>query len=353
MIAHANAVIDYYVNGPGSYWDAGTQKPLLSDDEVADRDSTANDLKKFKAQVIAAKQFADDPGSVMDSIIALIDQATRQIEDAARYSEGRNSISGLPPETIDPIDDPRVISPRALNDAALPILFEKGRRAEPLQTSESYEVSNASPVRILSRKTISVSPPPTSSLGDAPASDFSNMAARHSDAQNIRVLASRVVPGGGARNGTGSWLGIPDQSVSSSQSNLPIGLVTNKPMSQWILPPSVFGFSTRSGPLGSDLGDWPATLVGISGDRVRSPSSASDAGAPAAPSNEFRSHDRQSFRGGGNDGLSDAPGGLAGRIAAITGIQPADTDPRVLQENGFYNDGLSQPWLFRALSGRF
>src|SRR5262245_6920345 len=114
MMARANAVIDYYLNGPGSYWDAGTRKPLVNDDEFRETDTTVNDLKKFKDRVIAAKQFADDPGLVMDSIIALIDQATRHIEDAARYSEGRNSIRRLPPDTIDPIDDPRVISPRAL-----------------------------------------------------------------------------------------------------------------------------------------------------------------------------------------------------------------------------------------------
>lgn len=114
MIARADVVIDHYVNGPGSYWDAGTQKPLVSDDRLGDPDTTVNDLNKFKARVIAAKQFADDPGLVMDSIIGLIDHATQQIEEAARYNEGRNSIRRLPPDTNDPIDDPRVISPRAV-----------------------------------------------------------------------------------------------------------------------------------------------------------------------------------------------------------------------------------------------
>jgi hypothetical protein len=107
MVAHAKAVIDYYLNGPGSYWDAGTRKPLVSDDEFRETDTTVNDLKKFKDRVIAAKQFADDPGLVMDSIIALIDQATQKIEDAARYSEGRGSIRRLPPDMNDPIDDPQ------------------------------------------------------------------------------------------------------------------------------------------------------------------------------------------------------------------------------------------------------
>lgn len=115
MMASTSAVIDYYLNGPGSYWDAGTRKPLVGDDEFRDTDTTVNDLKKFKDRVVAAKQFADDPGSIMDSIIALIDQTMQQIEEAARFSEGRNSIVHPPPST----------TPGASNSAALPILFEE------------------------------------------------------------------------------------------------------------------------------------------------------------------------------------------------------------------------------------
>jgi hypothetical protein len=182
------------------------------------------------------------------------------------------------------------------------------------------------------------------------------MAARRSDAQNIRALSTRSMPGGDARNNNVSSLGIPDPSVSSSQSNLPFALLTEKPMSQRILPPSAFGFSNRSGAPGSDVTDWPAAVVGVSVDRGKSPTSLSDAGAPAAPSvpsNGLRSPDRQSSLGGGSDGFfADVPGGLAGRIAAVAGIQPADTDPRTPQQNGLYNDSLSQPWLFRALTGR-
>lgn len=47
-------------------------------------------------------------------------------------------------------------------------------------------------------------------------------------------------------------------------------------------------------------------------------------------------------------------GGLAGRLAALAGIDPANPDSRVMTppENGLYNDELSQSWLFRALTGR-
>jgi len=39
IIARANDVIDHYLNGPGSYWDAGPRRPLQE---------TVNDLKNFK-----------------------------------------------------------------------------------------------------------------------------------------------------------------------------------------------------------------------------------------------------------------------------------------------------------------
>ncbi|WP_334374050.1 hypothetical protein [Bradyrhizobium sp. AZCC 1719] len=100
-----------------------------------------------------------------------------------------------------------------------------------------------------------------------------------------------------------------------------------------------------------------------------------DTGAPPVPfvpTNDFLSPDTTASFGdrfGGralsgfngllgkpaSDPLSpDTPDGLAGRIAALAGIYPANPDPRVLpqHENGSYNGGLLQPWLFRALTGR-
>src|SRR5882762_6700747 len=57
IIARANDVIDYYLNGPGSYFQGGTRKSLLNDPGV----STINDLKRFRKGVFTSKQFADDP----------------------------------------------------------------------------------------------------------------------------------------------------------------------------------------------------------------------------------------------------------------------------------------------------
>jgi len=60
----------------------------------------------------------------MESIIDLIDRARGQIQETARSNKGIEGISRLPPNTDDPIDDPRVISPRFLNNAAEPISLE-------------------------------------------------------------------------------------------------------------------------------------------------------------------------------------------------------------------------------------
>jgi hypothetical protein len=282
----------------------------------------------------------------------------QQVEEAARYSEGKNSIVHPPPSTNDPIDDPRVISPGALNNTTLPIVFEGEQRATPLQAGETSDVSSASPVRILSRKVVSHSSPSASNLGGVLAPEFEEMVAHRLDAQNIGVLSGRVVPRADIRNGNVSALGIPNLLTSSSQSD-PTGILTDKPISQWLLPSSIFGFSNRSGSSGSDLVDWPAALVGHFKGSSKSPATALDAGAPAAPSvpsNEFRSPDRRSSLGGASDAFSpDTPGGLASRIVALAGTVPANSDPRAAhpQENGlFYNDGLPQPWLLRALTGR-
>jgi hypothetical protein len=139
IMARANEVIDHYLNGPGSYFDSGTRKPLAGELE----DNRVADLKNFKDNVIASMQFADDPNSIMRSVIELIDRTIEQVEEAARNNEGRDSISLSPPKTNDPIDDPRVISPRALGNAALPIsLPADGRQPALLRASITPGISS-------------------------------------------------------------------------------------------------------------------------------------------------------------------------------------------------------------------
>jgi hypothetical protein len=87
--------MDYYLNGAGSYFDGGTQKPLVSEFG----NGTVDDLKNFMGSIIASKQFADDPNSIMDSIVELIETTINQIEQAARNNEGWDSISRRPPDT--------------------------------------------------------------------------------------------------------------------------------------------------------------------------------------------------------------------------------------------------------------
>lgn len=138
----------------------GRESRWVSDDELRDGDSTVTDLKKFREGVIASKQFADDPNFILDSIIGLISNAMGKVRNAAQYKEGRNSIQRVPPNPNDPIDDPRVISPRMLNDGALPITLP-GEQSEMLpQVGKISSVTNGGPIRILGRRVVSQSPQP-------------------------------------------------------------------------------------------------------------------------------------------------------------------------------------------------
>jgi hypothetical protein len=110
MIAHANDVIDHYLNGAGSYWDEGPRKPL---------EETVDDLRAFQAQITASKQLADDPGRILDSIDELVGGAIAQVE---RAIEGR-----------DRQDDPRVPLPETgdRNSARIGISYAAPARPKP------------------------------------------------------------------------------------------------------------------------------------------------------------------------------------------------------------------------------
>ena len=143
IIARANDVIDYYLNGLGSYFESGTRRPLVGEYG----DSTVEYPKNFKDNVIASMQFADDPNSIMRSVADLIDRTIGQVKEAVQNDEGRDHISLPPPDTVDPFDDPRVTSPPALNNAALPISL-------PVQAGQ---ISGSKPLRILSRRIVDTS----------------------------------------------------------------------------------------------------------------------------------------------------------------------------------------------------
>ncbi|MBR1120080.1 hypothetical protein JQ628_01040 [Bradyrhizobium lablabi] len=92
ILAQANDVIDYYLNGPGSYFESGTRKPLAGEYE----DNSVNDLKNFKNSVIASMQFADDPTAVMRSVVDLVEQTIQQVEQAARNAARETKREGTP-----------------------------------------------------------------------------------------------------------------------------------------------------------------------------------------------------------------------------------------------------------------
>jgi len=249
IIARANDVIDYYLNGPGSYWKAGPRKSLQE---------TVGDLRKFKDNVTASKQFADDPNSIMDSIIDLIGKTTEQVEQAARDDEGRDKISRFPPHTEDPIDDPRVTSPRAVSGAAVPISFpgDSQQAATPPQAG-ALGISSSKPVRILGRRV--VEQPPSSAV------DISGPAGPDRPDSSSGLLGGWTsVPGGVVRREPG----LP---VSSTLRARPLGIFSGKPMSDYMVPPSIWGLPDTSAAHGDDTGNWFSSLAGVSGNRISSP----------------------------------------------------------------------------------
>ena len=159
-------------------------------------------------------QFADDPNSIMRSVVELIDQTIKQAEEAARNYEGKDSISLLPPNTNDPIDDPRVISPRTLSNVALPIsLPTEGSQSAPLlQSGATPGISSEKPVRFLRRVDASQGPDRQDSFNASP-------------------------PPSAPR---GPYQPAPQRA------GRPLGIVSGEPMPDWPFPPSIFDFPSKS-----------------------------------------------------------------------------------------------------------
>ena len=188
-MARANDVLDYYLNGPGSFFAAGPRKPLTAPPKPLTGelgDSTVADLKKFKESVIASKQFADDPGAIMGAVADLIDETIKQVQTAARYSEGRNTIARPPPSIDDPIDDPRVTSPRQLNNAPLRISLT-AKQAQPAASLQA----GAMPA-MTDDDAVSAQGDPRNFHAATPPVRLGT--STPTDPRNIRVLSSPVLP---------------------------------------------------------------------------------------------------------------------------------------------------------------
>ena len=144
----------------------------------------------------------------------------------------------------------------------------------------------------------------------------------------------------------------PNRPASPPERTPPLGVVSGKPMSQFLLPPSVWGLPDKSDASGN--GDWFASLAGIASQNPPQPASppgagrpvrylvgqsqapVADASAPAAsvaPSNE-----------------PNFSGGLLSRLAALMGVDPENPTqlappPLDDQLRGFYRDDPLQPWF--------
>jgi hypothetical protein len=103
IMAQANKAIDFYLNGPGSFTPDGPRKPPVNAPEY---DSTVRDLNNFKASVLTAKQFADDPNHILDSVADLIDKTVHQLNRVAGDRDPAESdrINREPPDLTDPMD---------------------------------------------------------------------------------------------------------------------------------------------------------------------------------------------------------------------------------------------------------
>jgi hypothetical protein len=350
IIARAKDVMDYYLNGGGSYFDGGTQKPLVSEFGH----STVDDLKNFMRSIIASKQFADDPNSIMDSIVELIEKTINQVEQVARDNEGRDSISRRPPDTNDPIDDPRVISPRALGNGALPLSVEGEEPASALEVRVLPGISSSKPVRILSRRDGNTLPASAFDTG-APAAQFvlpdqlkssgglTDWAAALAGRGPMNPMQAAPPPQAGGTPGITSTMPVrilsrvnadkPQASVfDASAPAVPFALSTNGSSADRRNAfasggdasslaagagdaPSMRGLQ---GPTSSTLLEYIRHLNQLSANKLQAPTVDPDApGASLAP--------------------SDSPtpmGGLAGRIAALAGLDPDNRDQPVPPPGG-------------------
>jgi hypothetical protein len=150
IMARASEVIDHYLNGPGSYFDSGTRKPLAGDLGP----NTVDDLTRFRDGVIASKQFADDPNSILDSVVDLVDRTIKKVKDVAENSQVKDdNIQRFPQEdTFDSIQTPK--SPLDIQKesvkSALPISWSQAPQPQP---DPAQDAADNGPTRFLVGRT--------------------------------------------------------------------------------------------------------------------------------------------------------------------------------------------------------
>jgi len=211
IIARANDVIDYYLNGPGSYFDAGPRKPL-----AGEGDTTVADLNRFKDYVIGSKQYTDDPNGILDSVVELIKGTIGRVERADRFDEGEHGISHPPPSIPDPIE-----------------------RRPPLTGHGSANNSRSGIQASMANASMSELTP----TGERVMSAVANV-----DPRNIRVLSRIPAPGAAPS--------LSDRANTSQQAARLPGLVSGQPMPDYPVPPWLFGLPDRPAASRDDVDDW-------------------------------------------------------------------------------------------------
>ena len=236
IMARANDVLDYYLNGPGSYFDAGPRKPV----ELGDAESTVTDLQKFRNRVVAAQQSADDPGMIMQSVVDLIERTIGQVQKAAQDNEGSDRIRREFPETNDRIELPRQ------KGNPIPDFFpEESQSIRPIAERPS-ELDPATAVRILARRVASRSS----------ASPFG---------PTVQPASGDPVSFNGTSLGGDLWHN-PNLPARPPEAGRPLGIVSGQPMPDWITPPPIFGQRDRSRAPVDEGREWLMRMIRSVGD---------------------------------------------------------------------------------------
>ncbi|HWE06417.1 MAG TPA: hypothetical protein VG274_06895 [Rhizomicrobium sp.] len=149
----------------------------------------------------------------------------------------------------------------------------------------------------------------------------------------------------------------PSQPAPPPERAPPLGLFSGKPMSQWQLPPSVWGLPDHSDASGD--GEWLNFLAGIasrSPTQPEPPPQPDDSKSARYLSRRTVDQSRVPAVGQGAPVTPLAPssvdpnfsGGL-GRLTALAGVDPQDptqpAPPLDDQLRGFYRDDPVQPWF--------
>jgi len=231
IMARANDVLDYYLNGPGSYFDAGPRKPV----EFGDAESTVTDLQKFKNRVVAAQQSADDPGMIMQSVVDLIERTIGQVQKAAQDNEGSDRIRREFPEAND-----RIALPRQKGNPIPDFFPEESQSLRPIAERPS-EVDSSTAVRILARRVASRSS----------ASPFG---------PTVQPASGDRVSFNGTSLGGDLWHN-PNLPARPSEAGRPLGIVSSQAMPVWIAPPPIFGQRDRSSAPVDEGREWLMRMI--------------------------------------------------------------------------------------------